>query len=131
MKKWHIEYTEKATGDFALFIQKYPAVWNEIKRIVSFLAQEDDPRQPLNSELNVSLIEHDAPGWWRVRVGKPGPFAVRLMFILLGTRNGKPIPIERLDKVDEFDDPKAIQITYASFRSDAYGKRLRDRYKGR
>ena len=98
---------------------------------MNLLADEVDPRHPQNVELNVVMVGHDARGWWRVHVGKPGPLWVRVIFRLFGTRKEVEIEIEQRDKVDEFDEPKSIQIVDVSFRSDAYGKRLRDRYKNR
>lgn len=131
MKKWQILIKSDAEPDLGLFIENYPAIWGEIRRIMNLLAEEDDPRHPQNAELNVVMVEHDAPGWWRVSVGKPGPLWVRVVFRLLGTRKENKLEIEQRDEVDEFDEPKAIQITDVSFRKDAYGKRLRGRYKNR
>lgn len=131
MRKWRVEYTKGAGADLGRFIEQYPLIWEEIKRIISLLAKEDDPRHPQDTELNVVMIEYDAPGWWRVYIGKPGPQWVRLIFTLLGSRNTDKIEIGQRDLVDEFEDPKIIQITDVSFRKDAYGKRLRDRYKNR
>lgn len=131
MRKWQILVKKEAEPDLGLFIEKHPVIWREIRQVMALLALEDDPRHPQNTELNVVMVEHDAPGWWRVYVGKPGPLWVRVIFRLIGTRKDKQIEIEQRDKVDEFDEPKAIQITDVCFRKDAYGKRLRDRYKNR
>lgn len=131
MKKWKITFMKQAEPDLGFFIENYPAIWDEIRRVMNLLAEEVDPRHPGNAELNVVMIEHDAPGWWRVYVGKSGPLWVRVIFRLLGTRKETEFEIEQRDKVDEFDEPKAIQIADVSFRKDAYGKRLRDRYKKR
>lgn len=93
------------------------------------LAEEEDPRHPKNKELTVGKIEHDAPGWWRVYVGDPGPFWVRVVFTLVATRTGREIEIGALEYVSEFDEPRFIEITDAVFREKAYGKRLRERFK--
>jgi len=129
MRKWRILFAQEAEADLGFFIEKYPSIWKQIRQTMVLLAQEDDPRHPKNPDLNVAMVEHDAPGWWRVYVGKPGKQWVRVIFRMIGTRSGKDVEIERLDRVDEFDEPKAIQITFVSFRKDAYGKPLRDRYK--
>lgn len=129
MKKWRVKYTKEAGADLGFFINQQPGIWDEIKRIISLLSEEDDPRHPQNAELNVEMIEHDAPGWWRVQIGKPGPFWLRLVFALMGTRHNKEVEIEQRDKADEFNEPRSILITDVCFRKDAYGKRLRQRYQ--
>jgi hypothetical protein len=129
MRKWRTSYTKEAGADLGFFIENYPAIWEEIKRILVLLAEEDDPRHPENSILQVRMIEHDSPGWWRVYVGEPGPYWVRVLFTLRAMRNGKAIDIEPRATIEEYDAPKTIVITYASFRKDAYGKALRDRFR--
>lgn len=129
MRKWQILFAQEAEADLGFFIERFPRLWKEIRQVMILLAQEDDPRHPQNPSLKVAIIEHDAPDWWRIHVGERGEQWVRVVFRLIGTRNGIGVEIERRDRVDEFDEPKAIQITYAKFRKDAYGKSLLDRYR--
>jgi hypothetical protein len=129
VSKWKIVYTREAGLDLGFFIEKHPRIWEEIRRIIKLLSEEDDPRHPKNSELNVAQIEYDAPGWWRIYVGNPGPFWVRVVFTLIGTRSGEEVEIELRERADEFEAPYIIEITDVVFRENAYGKRLRDRFK--
>ena len=129
MTNWKVIYTREAGLDLGFFIEKYPKIWEEIRRVMKLLAQEDDPRHPKNPALKVARIEHDAPDWWRIYVGEPGPFWVRVVFTLIGTRSGEEIEIGLREQVAEFEAPYFIEITDAVFREKAYGKRLRDRFK--
>jgi hypothetical protein len=129
MKRWLIKYTQDAEYDLGFFLEKHPDIWPEIKRTMQQLAEEEDPRHPQNPELNVAMIEHDAPGWWRVYVGQRGPKWVRIVFLLRGVRGHQELEIERLDHPDEFESPKSIVITQVAFRREAYGKTLKTRYK--
>ncbi|HSS96176.1 MAG TPA: hypothetical protein VLK33_04070 [Terriglobales bacterium] len=53
MKKWQIGFLKDAEPDLGFFIEKYPAIWREIRRVMNLLADEADPRHPQNTELNV------------------------------------------------------------------------------
>ena len=99
---------------------------NEINRILNLLASQNDPRHPSKSTgLIVDELEHDAPGWFRVKVGR---YAIRVIFRLLVLRRGKLLKLP-IDELPGEDEKKYIDIVRLGRHPDVYGKGLRDRYK--
>jgi hypothetical protein len=91
------------------------------------LCEQADPRNPKKSlGLIVDEVEHDSPGWFRVKVPRYG---IRIVFRLLIVRNNVIVEIKRNEPVPSDTDEKHIEIMQATYREEAYGDELKRRYR--
>lgn len=126
MSIWRISTLNDEAAQELIELFSNQDVRDETKRILKILASQSDPRKPSKSAgLIVNEIEHDAPGWFRVKVPR---YAVRIVFRLLIVQEEKIIELA-LDELASENDERYIDITQAGRHPDIYGKRLRDRYK--
>jgi len=126
MTKWRVSYIDGDAARELLTFMENEDVGTEIKRIIKILASQHDPRRPSKTAgLIVDAIEHDAPGWFRVKVPR---YALRIIFRLLVVRQEQIIEIKPDELVDRTEECY-IDITRIGRHPTVYGKNLRDRYK--
>ncbi len=126
MAKWKVTYIDEGAARELMAFFENEDVGAEIKRIIKILASQSDPRRPSKSAgLIVDAIEHDAPGWFRVKVPR---YALRIIFRLLVVRQEQIIEIKTDELVDETEE-RYIDITRVGRHPTVYGKNLRERYK--
>lgn len=126
MTKWRVSYLDGDAARELLTFMENEDIGAEIKRIIKILASQNDPRRPSKSAgLIVDAIEHDAPGWFRVKVPR---YALRIIFRLLVVRQEQIIEIKPDEMVDNTDE-RYIDITRVGRHPTVYGKNLRERYK--
>ena len=127
MSAWRITTIDREASQEVAFLFQKEEVKAEIKRILKLLASQVDPRKPSKSAgLMVNRMEHDAPQWFRVKVPR---YAIRIVFRLMVARNELAIEISATEPISEKDTERYIDITHAAYRKEAYGERLRQRYK--
>lgn len=126
MSRWKIRHLlDEATIEIAFLFQNLE-VEAEVKRILRLLIQQPDPRHPpTSSDLLVSELDHDAPGWFRVKVPRYG---IRIVYRLIIVRESKMIEVKRLETIPDDADEYYIDIVQAGYRKDVYGNELRRRY---
>ena len=116
---------EEATQEVVSYFQN-DDVRHEIKRILHLLANQPDPRLlDKTAGLIVDPIEHDAPGWYRVKVPR---YALRIIFRLLVVRGERILELTT-DEMPAEDDEKYIDITRIGRHPNVYGQALRQRFQ--
>ena len=124
MRKWNISTLDKEAAQQVAFYFADEDVRAEIKRILNILSTHDDPRKP-SSGLIVGPIEHDAPGWFRVKVPR---YALHIIFRLLVVR-GDMVTEVPTDQLPSESEERYIDITRIGRHPDVYGKALREQYR--
>jgi hypothetical protein len=67
--KWRVVHSSQEASDELVSLFENEEVKREIALLLKMLSEEDDPRTPENDRiLKVAEIEHDAPGWFRLKV---------------------------------------------------------------
>jgi hypothetical protein len=127
MAKWlfitHLD--DEATQEVASLFAESEDVADEVRRILFMLADEDDPRRPRKHPLIVGAMKHEAPGWFRVKVGR---YAMRIVFRLAVFEGARLLEVRGFEPIE----PHAvgvIDITRAGRHPTVYGKGLRGRYR--
>jgi hypothetical protein len=127
MGRWKLRHTNEDAKLEIAFLFQSDDVKDEIRRILSILIAQDDPRSPNpSSGLIVDEIEYDSPGWFRVKIPRYG---IRIVFRLLIVRDEKIIEVGPLSPVDQDATERYLDIVQAAYRKDAYGAELRRRYR--
>jgi hypothetical protein len=125
-RKWEISVSGDDAAKEVTSLFETEHVRSECLRILDLLASQADPQNPDSAfGLIVARLERDAPKWYRIKVPR---FAIRIVFRLVVIRNNQPIEISRAELARDQDE-KYIDIIQDAYRSQAYGKALRERYR--
>lgn len=123
--RWYISHLDKDAAEEVALLLQNEDVKREIARILRLLASQDDPRLPSKqSGLMVEELVDDAPSWFRVKIPR---YAIRIVFRLLVVRSKKTLDIGNYPLKET--DRGTIDITHAAYRKEAYGEKLRRRYR--
>jgi hypothetical protein len=84
MSKWRYTIkTEEAGEELASFLAS-PQIGLQLRNHMRMLASESDPRTPVSKTLDVTLLSHDCPTWYRLKLAN-----IRMIFSLWQHRQGK------------------------------------------
>lgn len=126
MTKWTIVALDDEARRELAFLFEDTAKARDVRALLLRLADQEDPRHPAkDADLDVKEVEHDAPNWYRLRIDAYG---LRILFRLLIVRGGRTLWLGNRE-LPIGDDEPLLELTEASDRSDAYGKKARQRYR--
>jgi hypothetical protein len=127
MSAWRITTIDHEASQEVAFLFRQEDVKHEIRRILKLLAAQADPRKPPKSiGLIVDRMNYDAPGWFRVKVPR---YAIRIVFRLMIAMDEAAVEIKAGEPIPEEAAERYIDITHAAYRKDAYGEKLRQRFR--
>jgi hypothetical protein len=99
---------------------------HEVTRILKRLSEQPDPRRVATaSGLIVNRIEHDAPTWYRVKVGR---YAIRVIFRILIVEDEIIRELGVFDPILD-DLERYLDVVRIGRHPTVYGKPLRERYR--
>ena len=116
MSKWALVYRTTEAAEQAALLFKDADVQAESRRLLKLLAQEDNPGHPVNPELDVKYLEHDARNWYRLKIKQHN---IRIVFTLLYSKGEQAI--EYIYGETIFDDSEnLIGINKIGKRTDKF-----------
>lgn len=130
MSKWTLIIGSKKADDELVFLFEKADVKRRVLRLLKKLADEDDPRRPIDNDLvsdlvNVKRLRNDAPNWYRLKIGD---LNIRIIFVLVPVR-GEQIDEYDIDELVWDDCENVISIVHASYRNKNTYRETRRRWR--
>ena len=123
MSKWHYTAKTQEAGDELASFLANQRIGQKLRSQMRQLANEADPRRPVSKELDVRLVSHDCPTWYRLKIED-----IRMIFSLWQRRQGNSREYEPQEKTWD-DCENIINVEHVGYRDENTYRESRRRWR--